>query len=334
MLRRRFLRGAAASGALYLGTSHGLGSVGAAQNARTRIRLGYLGNVCEAATYAAPVSQIFHDHGLDARLAPFRSEHALLTALSSGTIDAASMLLSSLLRPLAEGLNVRVVAGLHAGCIRVVSPNPMDLSRLEDLRGKLIATDRIGGASMNLLSALLGAQGIDPRRAVAWRAYGLSNLATALEAKEVACVAAADPLGYFLLKSNFAEPYIDTSHRGFTCGEDFEHGHHCFLALHGALVEEHPSTAAAVTRAFLAQSEAIPMHVGPEAFRDARGGYADGDVTQTIGMLSSYLWNPSTEYVAEEIELSARDFQNVGLLSAHTDPHGLATQTFANVLHV
>ena len=228
---------------------------------------------------------------------------------------------------------MRVVAGLHAGCLRVVSPDPLDVAWLRDLRGKKIATDRLGGPSMNLLSALMGSQGIDPRHDVSWHVYDTSALTTALEAKSIECVAASDPLAYFLIASKLAQPYLDTSDGGFTCGQDFAHGHHCFLALHGGLVRARPALAAAITRAFIATSAAIPGHAGIEALRDARGEYADNDISQTIGMLSSYLWNPSTEFVAEEMELSARDFQAVGLLHAGTDPHELANRAYANVLH-
>jgi len=304
------------------------------RTAMVPIRIGYLGRVCEAASYGAPDSNAFRGAGLAAHLVRFDSERALLAALGRGSIDAASIALPALLGSLDAGADVRVVAGLHAGCLRVVSPDPIDVARLGDLHGKTIATDRLGGASMNLLSALLGVQGVDPHRDVTWRVYGPDALASALDAKTVACVAAADPLGYFLLSTNLAEPYIDTSSGGFTCGEDFAHGHHCFLAINGRLVERRPAAAAAITRAFVAVTRNVATHVGPEALRDTRGGYADANLTQTIGMLSSYLWNPSTEYVAEELEFAARDFQAVRLIGASTDPHDLAQRAYADVLHV
>lgn len=334
MLRRRFLGGIVASGSVLFSAPRAVGAAAAAATGpTTQIRLGYIGNVCEAASYAAPDSGVFRRNGVSARLVRFGSESALITALGGGSIDAASMNLPALLRPLESKLDVRVVAGLHAGCLRVVSPDPLEVAWLRDLRGKKIATDRLGGPSMNLLSALMGSQGIDPRSDVSWHVYDTSGLTTALEAKSVECVAASDPLAYFLIASKLAQPYLDTSDGGFTCGQDFAHGHHCFLALHGGLVRDRPALASAITRSYVATSAAIPAHAGIEALRDARGGYADDDISQTIGMLSSYLWNPSTDLVAEEIELSARDFQAVGLLHPDTDPHELAIRAFADVLH-
>jgi len=306
--------------------------VGAMQARATPVRIGYLGNVCEAATYAAPAADAFAREGLEASIVRFASEAALVDALAGGRVDAASMRLASLLAPLARGSRIRVLAGLHSGCLRVVSPDPV-AARFTDLRGKTVAIDYLRSPSMNMLSALLGVRGIDPRE-VSWRVFGSDALAQQLIAKNVSCVAAADPLGYLLLTSQLAAPYLDTADGGFTCGTDFAHGHHCFLTMHAGLVEKRGTTAAAITRAFLATSRAMPKRIGVEAVRDAQAGYADDDVSQTIGMLSSYRWNASAEFVAEEIEFTARDFVGVGLLPKGTNPHDLAGRAYANVLNV
>jgi NitT/TauT family transport system substrate-binding protein len=224
------------------------------------------------------------------------------------------------------------VAGLHAGCLRVVSPDAADLTTFAALKGKAIATDRLHGPSMNLLSALLFRQGVDPRRDVSWHVYDPAALEPAIAAKSVDCVTASDPLGYLLLADKAVEPYVDTADGGFSCGGDIAHGHHCFLVLHGALVDTRPALAASLTRAYLAASDAIGRSAGGAAFAEVRGGYADVDMYQMIGMLSSYDWRPSTDLVVEEIELTARDFRRAGLLLPSTDPYHLASRAFADVL--
>jgi hypothetical protein len=48
-------------------------------------------------------------------------------------------------------------------------------------------------------------------------------------------------------------------------------------------------------------------------------------------MLASYDWRASTDFVVEQLELTARDFQRAGLLRAQTDPMALALRAFADL---
>lgn len=333
MLRRRLLQGTVASaGVLGLGAALDAGLAGAALG-RTRVTLGYVGNACEAATFTAPKSAIFRRNDLAARLVPFDSDEALVAAIAVGKVDAASVALPTLLGPLERGKNVRVGAGLHAGCLRVVAPEDVIMRSFATLKGAKIATDRLHGPSMNLLSALMRRQGVDPQRDVRWHVYSPADLEPALQAKAVDCVAASDPLGYFLLVDKKAEPFIDTADGGFACGNGIGGGHHCFLALNGRLVDSRPAVAASLTRAYLGASAAIGRGVGPAALTTVRDGYAPFDLSATIGMLSSYKWEPSTDYVLQELELTANDFRRSGLLKSTTDPERLAERAFADVLH-
>jgi NitT/TauT family transport system substrate-binding protein len=331
MQRRSFIAGSSAAGAFALagGFERGLA---AEARPRTPVRLGYVGTPCEAITYTAPDSTIFRRHHLDARLTGFERESGLLAALSAGTIDAASLNLPALLGPLAAGSNVRVTAGLHAGCLRVVAPDDVVVRALGNLKGASIAIDRLHSSSMNLLSALLQRQGIDPERDVRWRVYAPADMEAALDAKAIDCVAVADPVGYALIADKKAVPYLNTADGGFSCGDSIGRGHHCFLALSGRVVDAHPAVAAALTRAYLESSSALQHGVGGDALAEQRGGFVAGDLYGTIGMLSSYDWGASTDLVLEEIELTARDFRRAGLLPHSADPASLAERAFADVL--
>jgi NitT/TauT family transport system substrate-binding protein len=335
MPRRCFLRGGVASASILAGIMSVAGASAAATPARptTRVRLGYIGNPCEAVTFAAPQSAIFRRNALEARLVRFADDGSLAAALAAGTVDAASMNLPALLRPLESGFDLRVVAGLHSGCLRVLARDAATLISLSDLKGQTIATDRKDGPAMNLLSAILRRNGIDPRRDVAWRVYDAADLVAALAAKEAVCVTTADPLGYVLLAAHAAEQYLDSANGGFSCGGDIAPGHHCFLALNGRLVERRPAVAAALTRAYLDASSAIGRGVGPAALAEVRGGHAVADMYATLGMLSSYGWTPSADIVLEELALTARDFRRAGLLKSSTDPHELADRAFVDVFH-
>lgn len=297
----------------------------------TVVRLGYVGYACEAATFLAPNSPIFRRRGLEPHLVRFQTDDALIAALGSGKVDAASVNLPTLLKPLENGRDLRVVAGLHAGCLRVLQREILGIDTFGDFKGKIVGTDRLHSPAMNLLSAILHRQGVDPERNLSWKAYAGPDLESALDAKEVSYVATADPLGYVLLSDHKAEPYLNTAGGGFSCGADIAPGHHCFLVLAGHLVETRRPIAASLTRSFLDATAAIGRGVGPAAVAEATGPNAV-DIHEALGMLSSYDWSPSTNVVLEELELTARDFRRAGLLRHSTDPERLAAQAFVDIL--
>jgi NitT/TauT family transport system substrate-binding protein len=332
MIRRTLLRSALAAAGLYVaGDLKAEFAFASSASGSTRVRLGYVGNPCEAATFVAPGAPSFEHARLAASLTGYASDEALIAALAAGAVDAASVTLPALMKPLANGADVRVVAGLHAGCLRVVAPETAQLDTLADLRGKTIATDRLHGPAMNLLAALLRRHDLDPERDVTWKVFEMSALLAALDGKDVACVAASDPLGYFLIAEKVAQPYLDTADGGFSCGGDIAHGHHCFLAMSGKIVEERPAIATALARAYVATSDGLTRHPGSAAVSEVRGGYIGGDMYQTIGMLSSYDWSASSDLALEEIELTARDFRRAGLLRRDTDPYALASRAFVDI---
>jgi NitT/TauT family transport system substrate-binding protein len=338
VLRRRFIADASALATSVVagaGATCGLPSFAGEEPAGS-VRLGYLGNPCEAVTFVAPTSRVFRKHNLTARLVPFSSEPALIQALGAGHVDAASLKLAAMLVPLARGSDVRVVAGLHTNCLRVLAPDDVATQLNGTLKGAVIATDRLHGASMNLLWALLRRQRVDAKRDVTWRVFGSRDIA-ALEAsladQSVQLVAAADPLAYSLLADHMAEPYANFGENGFSCGDGIGGGHHCFLALSGRLTRRHPTVAASLTRAYLESSAEVGRRVGPAAQTESQNAFVGADLRETIGMLSSYDWRASTDLVLQELELTANDFRRAGLLSASTDPERLAERAYVDVLH-
>jgi NitT/TauT family transport system substrate-binding protein len=322
--RRRFLRGAAAAATVAIPTR-------VSASVPIPVRLGVAGRPCEAATFVAPESDVFRARGIDARVVRYADEAALAAGLATGSIDAATLDLPALLGPLSRGARVRVAAGLHSGCLRVVAPEDVGVRTFGNLKGSAIATDRLHSSSMDLLTALLVREGIDPRRDVSWHVYpqsSLDDLTSALASKSIDCVAAADPLAYRLIASRNAVPYANTADGGFSCGTGIGGGHHCFLALGDRFVRAHPSAAAALTRAYVATSKSLATTPGGAALAGVRGGFLDANLYEAIGILSSYDWSASTDLVLEELELTARDFRRAGLLDAHVDAEELATRAY------
>jgi NitT/TauT family transport system substrate-binding protein len=326
--RSRFIVGAAAAAA-----AAPLAALGAAAGRRAGVRIGWSGTACEAATYIAAVNGFFAREGLDVELIRLRDPLAAPAAIRSGAIDAVSSLLYSWLRPIEDGLDARLTAGLHGGCVRLVAAARSPIRELGQVRGTTIATDRIGGPAMAFFASLLRKREIDPVRDVRWRTYRPAEFAAALDGGEAQVVAAGDPAGFDLVRDGSAVAITDQLAAGiFYCDRGISHSHNCYVVMRGALVRERPRVAAALTWAWRDATRWVGEHL-PNAARIAVDNkYVTGDVATTAALLATYGWHPSADLAFEEIELTARDFKRAGLLRSNTDPEDLAERVYADIL--
>ncbi len=129
---------------------------------RAPVRVGWSGAACEAATFVAYRNGFFARERLDVELVRLGDPQTALHAIDSGAIDALSSPLYSWLRPIQRGADVRLTAGLHGGCVRLVAGTASPIRELADVKGATIATDRIGGPTMNFFESLFRKRDIDP----------------------------------------------------------------------------------------------------------------------------------------------------------------------------
>jgi ABC-type nitrate/sulfonate/bicarbonate transport system substrate-binding protein len=117
LVRSRFIVGAASIVAARAPVAASSG----APKRRADIRIGWSGASCEAATYVAYLNGFFAREGLDVELIRLGDPLAAPAAIRSGAVDAVSSLLYLWLKPIEDGLDARLTAGLHGGCVRLVA---------------------------------------------------------------------------------------------------------------------------------------------------------------------------------------------------------------------
>ncbi len=329
LVRRSFILGAAAIALARIPAK----ASGPAPQRRGHVRIGWSGTSCEAATYVAYEKGFFAREGLDVELVRLRDPLTATEAIHSGAIDAVSSLLYTWLGPIERGLDARLTAGLHGGCVRLVAAARSPIRDLGDVKGATIATDHIGDPAMSFFSSLLRRREIDPARDVHWQSYRPTNFAAALERGAVQVVAARDPAGFDLLRSGSARAITDQLAAGvFYCDRGISHSHNCYVVIRGALVRERPRVAAALTWAWRDATRWVGEHVAEAARITVDKKYVSGDAASTAAILSTYGWHPSADLAFEEIELTARDFKRAGLLDRSTDPEDLAERVYADIL--
>ena len=158
------------------------------------------GAVCLAPLPVAIDHGIFQKHNLDVELVNYSgSTDQLLEAIATGKSDAGLGMALRWLKPLEQGFDVKIAAGTHGGCMRVLSRANSGLDKLADLKGKIVGVGDLGGPDKNFFSIQLSKQGIDPIKDVDWRVYPGNLLQLAVEKGEVPAFLASDPFAYLWL---------------------------------------------------------------------------------------------------------------------------------------
>lgn len=144
------------------------------------------GAVCLVPVPVAIDHGFFTKHNLDVELVNYSgSTDQLLEAIATGKSDAGLGMALRWLKPLEQGFDVKIAAGTHGGCMRVLSRTNSGVDKLTDLKGKIVAVGDLGGPDKNFFSIQLAKQGIDPNRDVDWRAYPGNLLQLTVEKGEV-----------------------------------------------------------------------------------------------------------------------------------------------------
>ncbi|MFT8473493.1 ABC transporter substrate-binding protein [Acetobacter persici] len=203
-------------------------------------------SVCTAAVPVAREKGFFARYNIEVDYVNFGgATDQLLEALATGKADGAPGMALRWLKPLQQGFDVKLVAGLHAGCMYLMTTQDSTLHTLTDLKGKTVGVTDIGGPERNFFSIRFKEAGIDPEADISWRAFPPDLLPLALQRGEVQAISDADPVSW-IQKKQFNLRDIDSNMTGA-----WAHTACCVIGLRGSLIRNEPDVARAVTRAIL-----------------------------------------------------------------------------------
>ena len=160
-----------------------------------KIRIGYPD--FNSSTFTLPLAQIrgfFKEEGLQAELIRIRSAVAL-PALTSGEIDYHTVVSPAIAAAL-RGIPVRVVACFTPGLTTAIIARP-EFKTIQDLKGKTIGLNSIGGGLESTVRMMLKHYGLDPDKDVKFLATGpLETRFAALKQGLTVATAGSTPVDY------------------------------------------------------------------------------------------------------------------------------------------
>lgn len=291
------------------------------------------GALCGAPLYIAYENGYFAEEGIDAELIAADTETRKI-GLNNGDYPITNgdfMFFQSI----EQDVNVSVVDGLHNGCIKVLVPAGSDIKSAEDLKGKKIGVDEIGGPPYEATSIWLEDAGIKASGAdadVTFLPYSDGNLELeALYNGEIAAAAIWDPIASEATQSGKAESILDIGKDGIFAGK-----YCCFVYASDKVLEEQPDEIAALLRAIRKAEQWINDHPDETVKIIADKGYSEiEDATLASQLLQEYVYPTQEELDAGErnvkdtVEYFAEKLYDVGYLS--TPPEELMNKLYTEV---
>jgi NitT/TauT family transport system substrate-binding protein len=291
------------------------------------------GSACVAPSYIAKEKGFFEQEGIDVTLVGGDFETNKV-GLATGQFPVANGDFGFF--PAAyNGLDIKLIAGLHQGCIQVLAPPGSDIKTAKDLAGKRIGVDEIGGSPMAVTSVLLANNGVDPQKDVTWIPFPRDILPTVADNnnnKEVDAVALWDPWGPLAVKRGYTVLCDINTHPLFA-GK-----YCCFIYASGKQLKEKPEQVKAILRGFQKASEWIAKNPEETAKIVIEKDYvANSDTALITQLLISYKYHSKHDHTNKaqarnDALYFSKELKKTGFLPAGIDPEKFVDNFYFDVL--
>lgn len=311
--RKRFLLSLPLASAFLGGCNKNPGAAEVGAGGRPKIKVGFMGITCEAPLFVAMENGFFEEEGLEVE--KVRVEWSQFKdVLGLGGFHLGHQPVMMFLKPIEQGLDVKMTAGVHKGCLRVQAPRGGKIVKVEDLRGKRIGVPGMGTPPFIFANRVLGRNKIDPRTEIEWRVFPSGELGLALQKGEVDAVATSEPIGSLLLAEgkvqNVADLGVDMPYADEYC---------CSIMMNGKFLEANQEVCAAACRAILKGAKWVEVNAAAAARLSVEKGYIASHPELNTQALSGLRYLPSIAGGKDAIRTAAQDMMAVGMLNPATD---------------
>ena len=289
------------------------------------VRIGYIGLTCEAPIFTAYEKGFFKEEGLEPELVKCAWANYKDT-LALGGYDITHHLVMYFLKPIEQGLDVRFLAGIHRGCLRVQAGVNTNIHTVEDLKGKRIGVPGMGTPPFVFANRVFGTHGIDAGKDITWKVFPAGELGLAIDKGEVDAVCNAEPIGSLLIAEgkvrNIADQIVDEPYASEYC---------CEVIANGKWVDANPHRAAAATRALLKGAKWVETNPKTAAILAVEKKYLASTPELNTAALARLRYVPSVRLAEESVHTAGREMKVAKMLAPETDTEALAKRAFMHL---
>lgn len=290
---------------------------------------GKSGSLCNSPTYIAYEKGFFAEEGIDVELitADFESKKIGLNNGTISTINGDFQYFPSI----EADINMTIVEGLHMGCIKLNVLPDSDIQGVQDLRGKTIAVDEIGGTPYQVALLWLEQNGISINEVTF---LPFSDGALEIEALQQGVVDVAalwDPLATTSEVDGSTRVILDIS-----TDAPFAGHYCCYLYASTKLIEEQPELIAAELRAYHKAQNWIYENPEEAVELVTGAGYVSiEDHDLAVELIKSYGYPSTEDYenhnvdVKADVEYFAQALYDIGFLK--TEPSEYVEKAYTEI---
>ena len=282
------------------------------------------GDICAAPLYAAYHRGFFDDAGLKVTLARTQQTEDTKDGVGAGKYIGAPGIFFSWLEPIYNGLNAKLTAGLHAGCLRLVVGNDSPHQSLADLKGTTIGVPSLSSSAFAYFAIGLSEAGInvDPDGGdITWRTIDADSLGTALAEGQVDAIMGSDPAPLLPVFNGTARELANNDAEKFCCS----------VALNGDFVKRRPKEAKALTEAWMKGSAYVPDHIDEIAKIEVDNDYVAANHDVVVRVLKTYGFNASASGFRAAIEPGIEKFKTTGFITSDVSAQSLTNAVVADL---
>lgn len=180
----------------------------------------------------------------DVRYVPKGVEGSEAQELLHDQADISAALAVDWVIPIAKGLPVVVLSGMHSGCVEIFANETVPT--VADLKGKRIAVFGLESPERFLLASILAYIGLDPSRDVEWVFGHPLDWGEMLVDGKVDALAAFPPMNYALHDAKIGTVILNT-----TTDDPWRHYFCCMLAARREYADRYPIATKRAIRAIL-----------------------------------------------------------------------------------
>ncbi len=291
------------------------------------------GALCGAPIYIAFEKGFFAEEGFDVTLISANAETRKV-GLNNGTIPIVNGDFQ-FFPSIENDVKVKVVDGLHNGCIKLLVLKDSPIQSVEDLKGKKIGVDEIGGTPHQVASVWLEKNGISALpedNEVTFLPFDDGNLEVeALKKGDIDVAALWDPFGSVQEKTGDYRVILDIS-----ADEPFAGKYCCFLYASEKLLNEEPEKIAALLRAYRKAQNWIAENPKETVDIIIEGKYsAIEDEELAAELVAHYEYPSASDHAANKQDVRsdvlyfAEQLHQIGYLT--TDPEEFTNKAYQKV---
>ena len=290
-----------------------------------KVRIAYSTGLCHAPIHVAIENGYFANEGLNFEGIPLDAA-STIDAAAAGQIDAGFGLIGKFAQPLENGLPIKLTAGIHTGCTKLLTLPDNGIETVADLRGKTIGVASLTDSPAIVAKRALAEAGVSVsanNMEIEFVVYNKTDLPAALQNGAIAAYADGDPTAAVAVRDLGLHVLVDTA-----ITEGFADEYCCASFVTDDLAEKRPELAAAYTRAVMRAAEWVSAHIDETAKMQVEKQYVSGDASFNADVLRTYNYIPSVEGGWEALTETLDALQEIDVLKADTDTAALAKRSY------